>query len=341
MVFPRVTLIALAASIGFVVVAAKPIGLDERGLASDIVDDLQDAASELVGDVETSLSPDSTNGTVDPSLLPDFKYYAEYSSAAYCPTHLDGGQLVCPGGYCPTVEANNVTVDIEFANSALTDTTGFVARDDTTSTIVVAFRGSQSLRNWITNSIFVPKSIDDWCTGCEVHTGFYDAFEEEFSTVKAAVDALKAANPGYGLAFTGHSLGGALATIAATEFRRLGYTVTLYTFGAPRIGNDALSTFITAAGTNYRVTHLDDPVPRLPPLATGYRHISPEYHIFRGDTGIRPIDVNVVEGIVNFGGNTGAVEQVGLNVTAHGHYLLSTGMSACNTETGFEFKARA
>ncbi len=82
---------------------------------------------------------------------------------------------------------------------------------------------------------------------------------------------------------TGHSLGGAVATLAAAYLRAAGNAVDLYTYGSPRVGNDAFANFVSAqAGLEIRVTHLDDPVPRLPPLLFSYRHTSPEYWLYDG-----------------------------------------------------------
>lgn len=102
-----------------------------------------------------------------------------------------------------------------------------------------------------------------------------------------------------------------------------------YTFGSPRLGNKALSSFISNSGVNFRVTHLDDPVPRLPLLLQGYTHIAPEYHIFRGDVNIRPQDINILDGFVNFGGNTAADGLVSLNVSAHLQYITPNWISGC------------
>ena len=52
---------------------------------------------------------------------------------------------------------------------------------------------------------------------------------------------LKNANPGYQVWVTGHSLGGAMAAVAASEIVHYGYTsasnLKLYTFGQPRTGD--------------------------------------------------------------------------------------------------------
>lgn len=40
------------------------------------------------------------------------------------------------------------------------------------------------------------------------------------------------------LVITGHSLGGALSTLAAFDFNNLGIKTNLITFGSPRVGNE-------------------------------------------------------------------------------------------------------
>lgn len=85
------------------------------------------------------------------------------------------------------------------------------------------------------------------------------------------------------------------------------------------------------AGGNYRVTHTDDIVPRLPPLALNYDHISPEYHIERGDTRdeITAKDLTIYKGQINLEGNTG---QLNPNITAHLYYFGNIG--ACSPGIG-------
>lgn len=230
--------------------------------------------------------------------------------------------------------------EVDFANKGSSDTTGIVVRDITSKSIVVAYRGSQSIRNWFTNAQILLEPMPGWCPGCAVHVGFLDAFREEQATVVDSVTRLVKENPGYKLVITGHSLGGAIATIAATELRKHGLQVSLVTYGSPRVGNEALAKFISASGANFRVTHLNDPIPRLPPLTIGYRHSEPEYNIFRGDYPIGPNDIKVYSGTVNFEGNTGFGGVFSFNTTAHRQYFLPTKLSGCDDSTreGIEFK---
>lgn len=92
--------------------------------------------------------------------------------------------------------------------------------------------------------------------------------------------------PTFKIVCVGHSLGGAIATITATELRKQFNNVVLvhslrllsvylflhflqftkYSYGAPRVGNGQFSIFVTDNGTNYRFTHLSKHSPRPDPL---------------------------------------------------------------------------
>lgn len=78
-------------------------------------------------------------------------------------------------------------------------------------------------------------------------------------------------------------LGAAIASLAAADLRTQNYNAILYAYAAPRVANKPLAKFITDQGNNYRFTHRDDPVPKLPLLTMGYVHISPEYYITAAD----------------------------------------------------------
>lgn len=73
---------------------------------------------------------------------------------------------------------------------------------------------------------------------------------------------------------TGHSLGGAIATLSAYHAITYHPNTYLYTFGSPRVVNRLLSRKIThfLIHRSFRCVHGDDIVPRVPPLLN-YTHI--------------------------------------------------------------------
>ena len=108
---------------------------------------------------------------------------------------------------------------------------GFIAVDNVLNIIVLSYRGTKDFRNLITDypSIFWWKR--DWCSFCFVEAGFYALYEESIKAVSEQLWKAIAENPGKRVVITGHSLGGALASYAAIDFRRSNLELDLYTFG--------------------------------------------------------------------------------------------------------------
>lgn len=96
--------------------------------------------------------------------------------------------------------------------------------------------------------------------------------------------------------------------------------------GSPRVGNLAFAKFVTEqTGAEYRATHYDDPVPRLPPIVLGYYHTSPEYWLEAGpatniDYAISGIDI--CTGYANTSCNAGTG---GFDGDAHEYYFQYMG----------------
>ena len=78
---------------------------------------------------------------------------------------------------------------------------------------------------------------------------------------------------------TGHSLGGALATLCALDLKiSLGLPdVRVVSFGSPRVGNYIFAKwFEQEIGPHWRFTHDRDIVPSVPPGYMGFHHVSQE-----------------------------------------------------------------
>lgn len=109
-------------------------------------------------------------------------------------------------------------------------------------------------------------------TTCSVHAGFYGVYK---SLAPYLIEALHAAIPTSQRAttpivVTGHSLGGAVATIAAYELAAAGYLVRgVYTFGSPRVGNAAFAAAFNMAVARALPQFYDNI--QLPPVTANLR----------------------------------------------------------------------
>jgi len=169
-----------------------------------------------------------------------------------------------------------------------TDTRVLVVEQDDGS-IIIAFRGTADIRNWLTDADCVRATLVESAEFgvCKVHAGFLAAYESIISPLTAhlrknAALCRDAATP---LHVTGHSLGGALALLAALELKRQGFNVAqVYTFGQPRVGNAAFKRLYEKAlgDRTFRVVYEEDIVPRVPLLPAWhdpYRHVTGEIFV--------------------------------------------------------------
>ena len=157
------------------------------------------------------------------------------------------------------------------------DTECFVGSDRWT--VILAFRGTEidSLQDWRTD-IRLAKAAHPFG---RVQTGFKRAYSHVEGEIVQAIAAMrrwpssddKSKQKSFWI--TGHSLGGALAVLAAAHLApRLQYVDRICTFGQPRVGNRAFCRELDKilAGRYQRWVNNNDLVPRLPSSLHGYRH---------------------------------------------------------------------
>ncbi len=157
---------------------------------------------------------------------------------------------------------------VEFFVSPKTDTQAYLV-ESVGSPLFAAlvFRGTENAKDFLIDlkTIRTPVSGDS----VSVHEGFLEAFESVWPKISTKLDEVK--RP---LFFTGHSLGAALATLAAS--RRAPQA--LYTFGSPLVGNDAFVSTLKNVAV-YRVVDDEDGVAHVPPTLFGFSHAGELHHL--------------------------------------------------------------
>lgn len=149
-------------------------------------------------------------------------------------------------------------------------------------TCLLAFRGTSDQNNlWADLDEWQSKLPDDWrCPSCFAHTGFLNYWMDIESDVVNALKELGCASAQ--LIITGHSLGGALATLGAWSLRQKhGFLLAaVYTYESPRVATtefaDAWDTRIAATTPAFRITFQSDPVTRIPCFWGHFVHVQHE-----------------------------------------------------------------
>lgn len=150
------------------------------------------------------------------------------------------------------------------------DTQAYIIGND--ETLILAFRGTE-----ITKIKDITTDLDARLTkglGGKIHEGFSRALNQIWDDVWAT---LKAERGSRALWVTGHSLGGALATLAVARLRQQKRQNVngLYTYGQPRVGNKNFAKKFDDDFKRYtfRFVNDNDAVPHVPPEDMNFSHI--------------------------------------------------------------------
>jgi predicted lipase len=147
---------------------------------------------------------------------------------------------------------------------------GFIASSPAAAVIV--FRGTETGPEWMEDFDALP--VPNQFGKGTVHKGFQD----QYSLIRASVLAgLAQVAFDRALWITGHSLGGALATLCASDTALANYHKLTYTWAAPRAGwHDYADWFRTLPDPLFHILNEWDIVPREPPAVDGYEHAGTE-----------------------------------------------------------------
>lgn len=153
--------------------------------------------------------------------------------------------------------------EVSFFESVETDTQAMlVERRDSPVYSALVFRGTeQKIKDFVTDLRIGPTPLLE--DGIAVHEGFRIALDSIWPDIQQALNEMDSP-----IFFTGHSLGGALATVAAARWT----PQALYTFGSPRVGNAAFVETLRDVPT-YRIVDDWDLVPIVPPETLGFEHV--------------------------------------------------------------------
>ena len=143
--------------------------------------------------------------------------------------------------------------------------------------LCMVFRGTDESEDWLDNILILPtKKLFG-----EFHKGFWDATEEVWDGLYRKYEE-KDKEKTRPLFITGHSLGGAMATIAAAKLIHLDKPFTsVYTFGQPRVMKSETAELFNDKGKArfFRFQNNNDIVTRVPPRKMEYSHVGETLYI--------------------------------------------------------------
>lgn len=176
----------------------------------------------------------------------------------------------------PTPDGDRILEELQRWDGGFTDirvfnhnsAQGFVARHQ--EFLIIAFRGTDEIQDWLDNLNLPPLRM---ALG-SVHRGFYLSLMDIWPDMLQAIAEFQ--DQAQSLWITGHSLGGAMANMAALDFiekDRPFYGV--YTFGQPRCCHRDLALVfnVEAKSRYFRFQNQNDIVTRIPQRIMGYSHV--------------------------------------------------------------------
>lgn len=199
------------------------------------------------------------------------------------------------GNNDPKLSASDYKTKAEFINEGYSvvpfwysngKQAGFIFAKD--GEVNIAYRGTKGFGDVITDANAIPVISEFLPEGGRMHCGFYRAFKDSWPSLykglKRYSNEQKSEIKDLKINLTGHSMGGALAKIAALCLNKTENAQDLHvaTFGDPRVFNFAASEIYNnvLGEKTIRVTqHRQDPVPALAPGWIGYAHVGAQLRV--------------------------------------------------------------
>lgn len=245
---------------------------------------------KLLSSLIAFLSLKKEDRDIDPKLLNSVQHvYSHYAFSPFCEDFTKSKSWNCENILknekfnCPMIAQIEPKFDLGYV----------IFYNPQRNFLGVSFRGSVSLKNLLTDlsmglstvkwgakdKFRPPRTIP---SRAKIHAGFYQAY---LAIRKSILEKLYESCQEYNttnLVFTGHSLGGALATITAVDFHDqfgFGDQITIASYGQPRVGDAVWAQYLEGlpfSDRHFRTVAQGDPVPEYPPLYLGFRHAGRE-----------------------------------------------------------------
>ncbi len=186
---------------------------------------------------------------------------------------------------------------------------GTILYDALANCIFIGFRGSENLADLKRGLYAFQQPADKLgAKGCHVHAGYYDYYTKSrnslLTQLKAVIKTIPRKQRTKLSLFTcGHSMGGALASIAHADLLHRKQRVNNYmirvnktiTFGAPKVWCKDAATYFNSklASKTIRVNHWDDPIQHLSPSIGNLLYWCKHYAHYGQAVNLPPHPVNV------------------------------------------------
>ncbi|KAK0466791.1 alpha/beta-hydrolase [Desarmillaria tabescens] len=220
--------------------------------------------------------------TLTSAQVSAFKPYSFYASAGYCnpSTTLTWTCVPCQAnpGFQPLASGGDGN-DVQF---------WYVGYDPSLDTIIVGHQGTDTSKILpiITDLDFFLTNLDGSLfpgisSSIQVHSGFKESQADTAAKVLSSVKTAMSKYSTTSVTVVGHSLGGAIALLDGVylDLQLPTATVSVISYGLPRVGNQAFADYVDAHVSVSHVNNKKDPIPILPGRFLGFHHPSGEKHI--------------------------------------------------------------
>ncbi|KAJ3072761.1 hypothetical protein HDU98_002976 [Podochytrium sp. JEL0797] len=186
--------------------------------------------------------------------------------------------------FCQYPAVQNTT-DVFVTPPVADENQGYIAVNSVSKTIIFSIRGTDNTYNFMTDAHVTDEHLPlpNTPEGVTVEQGFWNAWMSLLPSMQPVLEDYLNRYPGYSVHFVGHSLGAAVALLAAVDLAARAVVpaelVHVINMGQPRVGNEAFGQHVKSLGMAEvsRTVHYNDIVPHLPPMSEWYRQESREY----------------------------------------------------------------